>query len=102
MLWVATIVLGVALGAALALVAGVPIMQQFLGRPSNPRFRTFNNVHNMPHVLFWMAATYNRVVELFVQGKPGPLRVAEVAMNYIQSQVRVQVLLFFVKPAAAE
>jgi Na+-driven multidrug efflux pump len=91
-MWVTTLVLGLVLGAALAVLAiflGVPIMQLVMGRPSDPKFRTFNNVHNMPYPLFWAAATYNRMVELFVQGKPGPMRVAEVAMAYIQSQVGV-------------
>lgn len=84
------LILAASAGALVTVVAFAVLlaMSVLILQPGNPKFRDHAAiVAQQPYAVFWVISKLMRLASLYQQLKPAPLRVAEVTVAYIHSQV---------------
>lgn len=104
--WVVLGVIAAACAGSLALVVACAILviaSTIVNQPGNPKFRDHaEGLAKLPYAVFWIVSHSLRLASLYQQLKPAPLRVAEVTVAYIHSQVLFVILNLGVAEALRE
>lgn len=99
------LVLAASAGALVTVVASAVLLAVtvLVVQPGNPKFRDHAAiVAQQPYVVFWVISKLMRLANLYQQLKPAPLRVAEVTVAFIHSQVLFVILNLGIAEALRE